>query len=185
MPDEIARNDSPPNLAHQVEHVTVTDEQRSKLYELITDDPWRGHTKAARMAGIAGTKGQVNDYLKADEDFNEFLDAARGNLLDKAGLGVPHLFKKLASVVNNDGHSSQLRAITDSLAFRGIGVRQTVQVEHTGANGAPIQVEDRSASLADVARVLEAVGALAELSSGSSRLALPAPPHILAEPLED
>lgn len=47
------------------------------------------------------------------------------------------------------------------------------RVEHTGADGGAIKIEDRSASLADVARVLEAVGALAQLGRGTDRAALP------------
>lgn len=49
------------------------------------------------------------------------------------------------------------------------------RVEVTGADGGPVEIEDRSASLADVARVLEAVGALAELSGGAARDTLPTP----------
>lgn len=48
------------------------------------------------------------------------------------------------------------------------------RVEVTGADGAPIEIEDRSASLADVARVLEAVGALASVGGGAARQELPA-----------
>lgn len=44
------------------------------------------------------------------------------------------------------------------------------QVEHSGS----IEIEDRSASLADVARVLEAVGAIAEHSGATARRSLPA-----------
>lgn len=62
--------------------------------------------------------------------------------------------------------------------------RVSEKVEVTGREGGPIQVEDRSASLADVARVLEAAGALAAIHGGGTvggevagpRQLLPVPP---------
>lgn len=165
MSDEIAKTE-PIELAHgRVEQVIVTDDHRAALYALITEDPWRGHIKAARMAGIKGSKGQISEFLDADEGFQEFLEDARGVLLDNADLSVPHLFKKLASVVNNDGHSSQLRAITDALAFRGIGARQTVQVEHSGQ----VVIEKREVSLTGVLHVLAEAGALPDELAGPLR----------------
>lgn len=137
------------NIARRsVEVVQVTDQQRAKLYELIAEDPWRGHIKAARQAGIEGMRGQLTAWLKADEGFQEFLHTARGDLLDQAGLSVPHLFTKLASVVNDDGHSSQLRAITEALAIRGISGRQRVEI--TGEDGGAVEVTNP-----DVAAAIE------------------------------
>lgn len=68
--------------------------------------------------------------------------------------------------------------------------RPLSRVEVTGARGGPVEIEDRSASLADVARVLEAVGALTQvahsgvagLGGAAARPALPAAPTVLAEP---
>ncbi len=63
--------------------------------------------------------------------------------------------------------------------------RDNAKVEVTGRNGGPIEIEDRSSSLADVARVLEAAGALVSLGLGvpvvegevaDPRELLPAPP---------
>ena len=60
--------------------------------------------------------------------------------------------------------------------------RENPRFEISGPGGGPIEIEDRSASLADVARVLEAVGALAELSRGAASREVPAARALLAEP---
>lgn len=60
--------------------------------------------------------------------------------------------------------------------------REAARVEHTGPGGGPVQIEDRSASLQEVARVLEAVGALAQLGSGASGDEVPDARTLLAEP---
>lgn len=61
----------------------------------------------------------------------------------------------------------------------------TSRVELTGAGGGPVVIEDRSASLADVARVLEAVGALTALGGATVGGEVPAARGVLAAPGDD
>lgn len=169
-------------LARQVDQVEITDKQRAAILAACQEDRTLGHARAARAAGVEGTTGQIRYALAQDADFQEGLREQNIAYLQTIGLGVDKLLEKLAYVVSDDGNSSQLRAIERGLTFHGIYFHDKQQVEVTGRDGAAIEIEDRSATLADVARVLEAVGALAELSSGSTRAALPAAPDILAEP---
>lgn len=60
-------------------------------------------------------------------------------------------------------------------------LKDTARLDPT-AEGGPAKIEDRSASLADVARVLEAVGALALISRGADRPEVPADRALLPAP---
>lgn len=61
--------------------------------------------------------------------------------------------------------------------------RDNSRLEVTGAGGGPVTVEQRGVSLADVAHVLQAAGALdAIVSGGTPRAALPAASPVLPEP---
>ena len=153
-------------LARQVDRVEITDAQRIKILAACAKDRSLGHARAARAAGVKGSTGQIRAALAGDVEFQAGLSEQNQEYLKTIGLGVEQLLKKLAYVVSDDGNSSQLRAIERGLTFHGIHFHERAQVEVTGADGGAIQVEDRSASLADVARVLEAVGALAGVGGG-------------------
>lgn len=61
----------------------------------------------------------------------------------------------------------------------------TQRVELTGSEGGPVQVEDRSATLGDIARILDASGALVGLTTyrgGTDRGDVPAAGEVLPVP---
>lgn len=62
--------------------------------------------------------------------------------------------------------------------------QETARLEHVGPDGGPIAIEDRSASLGDLARVLEAAGALAEINRGAARPDVPAAREVLPAPTD-
>lgn len=158
MSDEIAR---------QVDTVEVTDDQRTALYELIAADPYRGHAKACRDSGIAGTAGQLRDWFKTDPAVQEQLADARNEYLKGKRLDIDTLLDKVSAIVHNDESQSQWRAVDWSFStLHQMGVRQAVQVEHTGADGGPIQIEKREVSLTGVLHVLAEAGALPDELAG-------------------
>jgi predicted lysophospholipase L1 biosynthesis ABC-type transport system permease subunit len=118
MPGNALEPSKPPEL---------TAEQRAELVAAIQQDPYVGHVKAARAAGIAGSAGQIRQLLADDEEFQEALAEARRSLITKAGLTFEHLLTKLASIVDDDGHSSQLRAVERGFAILGHPIKDAAQ----------------------------------------------------------
>jgi hypothetical protein len=128
-------------LARTVDRVEADESQRARLYELIAEDPYRPHVKACRDAGIAGTGGQVRTWFKTDPDVQERLGEARHEYLKRKHLDIDTLLGKVSSIVHNDESQSQWRGIEWSLGvLHSMGARQAVQVEHTGADGGPVEV---------------------------------------------
>jgi len=138
-------------LARQVERVEITDAQRIKILAACAKDRSLGHVRAARAAGVEGTRGQIGNALAKDEEFQAGLAEANIAYLTKIGLGIEKLLGKLAYVADDDGNTSQLRAIVHGLSLHGIHFsdRQQVDVNHSG------EVENP-----DVAAAVERLNAL-------------------------
>jgi hypothetical protein len=156
--------------------VTITARQRRKALELIKQDPTLGNKPALRLAGVKGTRGQIGAAI--DDGFREAALEARGWRLQS-------VLNALYSVAVDPSHDHWDRGNARFLkAFGGWRFRDNVNVEVTGRDGGPVQLEDRSASLDDVARVLEAVGAFANVGGGAARAALPVVEHVLPDSSE-
>ncbi len=111
----------------------LTDKQRATLIAKVQADPYCGLVAAARQAGVEGSRGQIRRLLDTDQDFQDALQEARGHLINSvASLKVNHLLAKLGTVVDDDGHASQLRAIQYALGLRGIQVVERIEHEHSG-----------------------------------------------------
>lgn len=106
--------------------------------------------------------------VSRDPDFAEQLAAAKAAYLESKHRQVDEKVEEWAM----DKDAAPIMRIFWAKRWNP-AYREKHQLEVTGQDGGPITIEDRSASLADVARVLEAVGALAELSRGPARPALP------------
>jgi hypothetical protein len=142
MTGKPARTPRPPLTPDQ-----ITDSQREKLLALIKAEPYAGHADLAARAGIHGTTAQRRQFVKNDPETQAAIAEARGAALDQAGLNVPHLFVKLARVVNTDDHASQLRAIQYALTLQGVH-GEVARIEVTGADGDPVEVSNTDVAAA-------------------------------------
>lgn len=174
--------------AHEVEAVVVTDEQRCQVLELVSKEPGVGIAIALRRCGVAGTKGQLNRFVTQNTELADDIQHARAKrirteLLRRAIDGVEE------PIVNKDGDVVGYKTIySDRLLAKAADLylpeahalaQRRIGVELTGAGGGPVQIEDRSASLAAVALVLHQIGALD--GSGAPVVELPAAQGLLAE----
>lgn len=147
------------------EHEELTSDELERLTAHVALNPELGNVKAMRAAGIRDhyTNGQLKELL--DDDVVAQLREVRGEPAKKA----------LHVVAADPDHKHWPHAIRAVLpAYGGSEFQESSRVELTGRDGNPIEVQDRSASLDDVARVLEAVGALTGLGSAAARDELPA-----------
>lgn len=176
----------------------LTDDQRVAFLKIVEADRKIGNVAAMIEAGIEGSKRDLRATLQADEDLLEASRVARGfgrNQIRAAIVqrGIEGIEE---DVYNKDGEVVGTKTVYSDrlldLAARmwlPEGRALTGRVEVTGAGGGPIQFEDRSASLADTARVLIEVGAIniAELhaaanGSGDAQPEVADATPVLAEP---
>jgi hypothetical protein len=102
----------------------------------------------------------------------------------RAGADRDLVRDKLREVTANTEHP-QWGKSTELLAKTAGMLDDRTRLEVTGAEGGPVQIEDRSATLADMARILDASGALVGLavhSRGADRDELPAASEVLPAP---
>lgn len=137
----------------------LTDEQREAVLTFFAANPDGGYLAACKAAGLKQlTRAEAKQLITSDDEIVEA--KFRGLKLDE-----PRLFAALGAMAANPDHKDQFRAVTWGLNA----------IHRWHENGQPIEVnvataiavEDRSSSLADVARVLEAAGALASLNLGT------------------
>lgn len=166
----------------ELERAKLTDEQRDLFLKEVGDGV--GTREALRRAGITGgstaltvRRSEARAILAADDDLKHDYDVARGRDIEKVK-------SRAYDIALDNDHKDSSRLVMYLLDREHPDFKQNTRVEVTGAGGQPIQMEDRSASLADVARVLEAVGALAEISSGTARTTIPDAPKLLAQSSE-
>lgn len=131
--------------------MTLPPEQRTAYLEALRNDPKLGDVPALRSVGVQGTSGELRRIVRDDPDLHEDAWVARG-------WEVLPAISALATVATDTEHRAWNQANERWLKLRGF--RDPQQVELTGADGGPLAIEDRSASLNDVARVLTAAGAL-------------------------
>src|SRR5206468_11397633 len=131
------------------DEVAVTAKQRAKFLALIRADKEIGSVDALRQAGVAGSSGQLRAWLKDDDELQREARQARGWNLNRVEATA-------WQVATDTEHPSWDRANARILkayhpAFRD---QTKVDVEHTGADGGPIQIEKREVSLTGVLHVL-------------------------------
>lgn len=152
----------------------LTDTQRDQIRAHYTAHPDSGYKTALLAAGIKATRAAAKRTIEGDD---ELADVPRRALKIDTGSAM----KAIGEILADKEHKDRLRAATFVLAALD-GVSEKTQVEVTGAGGGPLQTEDRSATLGDVARVLHAVGAFAQLSGGAPQPALPSARPVLPDP---
>jgi hypothetical protein len=176
---------------YEIEQRKLTDDEREKFLEAVAKTPTAGNTSLLRQLGVAGTKGELRAMLAADPDLQSEAREARGygdNAIRNAmyergivGWDETH--------VTNKGDVYTVRKYSDRLLAKMADMylpeaRDVKRVELTGAGGQPVQVEDRSSSLADAVRILVNVGAIAgaALVGGVPSDEVPAARTVLAAP---
>lgn len=64
--------------------VEVTAQQRREMLKLVARMPALGDTRLMRLAGVAGTRGQLKDWLAANDDLRDAISDARGGQLRRS-----------------------------------------------------------------------------------------------------
>lgn len=131
----------------------LTDTQRETVLAFYATNPDGGYLAACKAAGLKQlTRQEAKALITSDDELVE----AKFRALH---LDEPGLFKQLGTIANNAEHKDQFRAVTWGLNAIHRWHENGQQIEVNVATA--VAVEDRSASLADVARILESVGAIA------------------------
>lgn len=183
----------------------VTDEQRAKFLNIVAADRRISTRRAFHEAGVTRTiewqakpgaktqvrrvpitKTQADLILTEDPDLFDEYEVARGRGEEDIRAEVRR--RAIDGVDEPVFHQGQIvgtiTRYSDRLLYAMAKARlpeyqDTATVQHVGPGGGAIEIEDRSASLADVARVLEAVGALTELRGGAAVEHVPAARKVL------
>lgn len=132
-----------------------TDECRQHFLKLLAEDHTRGnvHTLIEAMHEHGQTIGRGEARKLLDEDLVQEAREARGWNLNRVE-GVRW------EVALNPDHNQWDKASYSILRAYHPAFKDASKLELTGADGGPVTIEDRSASLNDVQRVLTAAGAL-------------------------
>lgn len=169
------------------EPATLTDRQAEKLLTLIRANPQLGTVAALKQLGIKASRQHARQLTV---ELGEAYEEARGRGHERIRQEIQRrAIDGVDEPVYQGGEQvGVIRRYSDRLLLA-LAKAQLPEyrdrVELTGADGGPVQLEDRSASLADVARILETVGALAQHGRGAAREALPAPRKVLSAPEHD
>jgi len=200
----------PPRSSQPV--LELTDKQKAAWLDAVRGNHSAGNRSVLKHIGVTvpktyvaahgderttqapPSKADIDAYLAANPDFrDDYLEARgysddqiRAELVRRAIDGIDEPIYHQGVIVGEVRRYSD--RLLEFLARTRLPEALALQharhhVEVTGAGGGPVEIEDRSATLADVARVLEAAGALAQLRSGPSRNPVPdAPPLLPALP---
>lgn len=130
----------------------LTEKQRAKVREFYAANPKGGYKSALQHADIHVTKAVAKGMIEADDDLDD---------LPYQALRVDRqtALAAIGDILNDPEHKDRLRAALASLAML-YGLSEKQSLELTGAEGGPVKVEDRSASLVELAAVLKQSGAL-------------------------
>lgn len=194
-------------VRRRVAEVVVSDEQREAFLELLQEEPGIGYLVALYRVGVAGTKGQLHEWLDANFSREELQDTTaapiRREVIRRAIEGVEEpVFGRVAK--DEDGIVGYRRVFSDPALLRAHSaytpegrelLMRRGRVEVSGVDGGAIPVEvngGRATNLADVfalARELGvgiglgvAEGARDGVGGGDARDALPAAPDVLSDP---
>lgn len=156
-------------MAEQRRKTRITDQTRQAFLDALAAG-W-SITKAAAAAGSC--KQRFYELRQADEAFAEqwglAYDAGTDVLRDEIRRRAVDGWDE--PVFQKGGQVGVVRKFSDQLLMfeakrRDPGYRDNHRVELTGADGGPIVTEDRSASLAEIAEVLQQTGALPATDGG-------------------
>lgn len=173
----------------------LTPEDHDRFLELIREDPSIGNIQALRRAGVQGSKGDLRRELD-DELLREAREARgygdetiRKEIFRRAIVGVEEPVFGSLGRGQGSGEVGVIRRYSDRLLANMARAylpeyADSTRLELTGAGGGPVEVEDRSASLAAVARVLAAAGAFDGLDLEPARAEVPEPRALLAAPAD-
>lgn len=151
---------------------------------------------AAKLLGFGGSStfkrsdpaqhANVLDRWRADRDEGDRQTARETfrEVVDRSLVAVPVLNKQ-GDPTGEWTYDAPAALRAAELLGKSAGMfTDRIDVAIGGPNGGPIEIEDRSASLADFARVLEAAGALAQIGRGTDRSEVPDIAGVLAPPVE-
>lgn len=157
------------------DELVIPDDICEQFLEKLAQNPGIGHVTVLRELGMQGSKGQIRAAIK--RQLGEQVDATRRDSIRQ------ELFRR-----GIDGWDEPIyqggklvgakRVFSDACLIalakmRLPEARDRLALTVAGPGGGPVQIEDRSATLADVARILEAAGALAQLGGGTGRADVP------------
>lgn len=173
----------------------LTDTERDKVIAYIEAHEGCATREAAEHAGVK--RWQVKQLVELEPDFAERYREARGYGRDRIRQTIRARaidgIEETTEVHDSDGKLIERRITRKSdnrllLAMARAYLpeyRDTARVELTGAGGGPVQVEDRSATLVEVAAILVEVGALPPVDvGGAPREQVPGAAGVLAAPAD-
>lgn len=153
----------------------LTEEQRQAFLQAIQDDPTLGNAAALRQVGVPGTKRDLHALIEREDGLEEASRLARGwNPLEPEDA--------LWRVARDTEHKLWFQAV--QMLLKANVQRYAADATLDVTIGGTVKIEDRSASLADLARVLDAAGALAHLQRDPALPDVPGLAQVLAAPVD-
>jgi hypothetical protein len=168
-PEQQAEWNREHQLRQPVDQVTITPAQRVAVIATIRENPEIGNVAALRAAGVAGTRGQLAQFVDDDDELAGDIREARGygnerivaeitrRAIDGWDEPVFHDGEIVGSVRKFDGRLLTLLAKAHVPEFRDV-----TRHELTGPNGGPVEVQNT-----DVADALDRFGATLRRLAGS------------------
>jgi hypothetical protein len=130
--------------------VALTPDQRARFLESLRNGE-HGYALALRRAGVPGSKGELKALLADDPELSDDAKDAQRGYLESLGLSPAALLANIAKIATDTTHPQTLKANVYALSWHGIHVTgERTQVEHSGPDGAPMEVNNP-----DVAAALE------------------------------
>lgn len=174
------------------EQPALTPEQRTKFLELIHQDPSLGTANALRTAGVQGSRGQLKQLVRGDDELAQEAREARG--YGDQAIRAEMARRAIVGVDEPVFHQGQVVGYVRKYSDRLLGMmakahlaeyRDKVEVDFKPAP-TPIEGGRRPVGLADVFRLAHELGirVAVGVDAAGARPALPAPPDVLAEPPE-
>lgn len=168
--------------------------QRVKMLELVAADKTLGTVKAARLAGLTGTRSEIKALIDADEELVGELADARGRGPETIRAEIRR--RAIEGVEEPVFHNGEQVAVVRKFSDRLLGLMakallpeyrdaEHVRLEVTGADAGPIQVEGRAVvGLADVVALARklGVGPLDGLDAGPARGTVSPAQDVLSDP---
>jgi len=166
------------------ELIEITPAQRQQIHDAVAADYMLGSTRAARQAGVVGTKGEIRRALAAD-GFEEELRTLRGfgnqqirqALYERAVVGVEEpVFQNGQQVGTIRRYSDRLLGMLAKAYLPEFRDRRDVVAD---GDQVTVQVTRMEVGIADVVKLAEELGVLRDLGIARPGGPLPAAGEIL------